>query len=506
MKLAPTFVMTSALWGRTRHALPLAALLACSCTGAEGGDSGPSSASASASASTGSGSDDGSTSEASQSATASGSAGTQASSTGASTDGAETSTTADSTSGESTDSDADADADGTTGGERLPPDDTPGELTFETETEIEGGWYQYYQGSTQYRPSGEVFAVAFGGDVTHVVNDSSSSAGGVRHRDDAEGGWVSSGNVTDPDLAYGPRSLSLSLDTNQLPSIGVGGIHYVNYPSSISSAHAYFYDDYLWNLHHPAPSMSGPAPRSLEMVVDGDNRRHVIYVARWDGNDDTLIYATTEDIESEWTLEAIAPEHDLTSLSQKSCALAVDASGDVHVVYTRDNPDAVGNESETVVSYARRVGPGDWDVELVEDYLLVRDRVDIAVAPDGTPHIAMAEDMFSAIWHATRVEGAWEAALVDDVGDVGTGHAIAVDDYGRPHISYVDRAQRQIRYARRISSGWDLYAPTDTFADGAGAGCGFCNTAIMTDLALDGTQPVIGVGGFNLSLVRATLD
>ena len=87
---------------------------------------------------------------------------------------------------------------------------------------------------------------------------------------------------------------------------------------------------------------------------------------------------------------------------------------------------------------------------------------------DGTPHIVMAEDMLSGIWHTTPAGGAWDAELVDEVGDVGWGHAIAVDDFGRPHLSYVDREQQQIRYARRISSGWDRYAPTDSFPDSAG--------------------------------------
>jgi len=485
----------------------MVAMLASGCTTANEADSEASSASGSG----GTDSGDTSTTGSSSSAAADGSAGTQATGTGPDTNGGEVSTTLDASSGggessgPTADTDSDADTDGTSGGERLPPDDAPGELMFEPHTELEGGWYQYYQGSTQYRPSGEVFAVAVGEDVAHVVNESSSSTAGILYRHDAEGSWTSNGDVADPDLSYIPRSLSLSLDTGLLPSIGVGGTHYVNYPNSISSAHAYFYDGYLWNLHHPVPSMSGPAPRSLEMVVDGDDRRHVIYVARWQGNDDTLIYATSDDIDADWGLEAIAPEHDVTSLYQKSCALALDASGQVHVAYTRDNPDAVGNESDTVISYARRSGAGAWEVELVEDYLIVRDRIDLAVAPDGTPHIAMAEDMFSAVWHTTPVDGTWEAELVDDVGDVGAGHAIAVDDYGRPHISYVDRAQRQIRYARLISSGWDLYAPTDTFADGAGS-CGGCDTAISTDLALDGTQPVIAVGGFDLSLIRATLE
>lgn len=477
-------------------------VLACSCTStsSEGGSD-----SLEGSGSVGSDSDGSFPSGSSGNSTAEGSAGTQASSTGPETEGGDASAT--SGTGDTTGTDSESGSDETTGGERLPPDDTPGELSFETATEIGSGWYQYYQGSVQYRPSGEVFAVAVGGGVTHVVNDSSSSSNPIVYRNDAEGVWTGSGNVTDPDYEYVPRSLSLTLDTDLLPAIGLGGIHYVNYPSSISSAHAYFYDGYLWNFDHPGPELSGPAPRSLEMVVDSENRRHVIFVGRWEGNDDTLIYATSDEPGSGWTLEPIAAEHDVTSLNQKSCALAVDDAGDVHVVYSRDNPDAQGNESQTAISYARRSGAAAWEVQLVEDYLIVRARVDIAVAPDGTPHIAMAEDMFSAVWHATLVAGAWEAELVDDEGDVGFGHAIAVDTYGRPHLSYVDREQRQVRYARRISSGWDRYAPADTFPDGAGgSGCGYCNTSIATDLALDGTQPVIGVGGFDLNIVRATLE
>lgn len=426
----------------------------------------------------------------------------QGSTTGQDTESEEGSTGSDGTGTES-----ESGGESSSGGEPLPPDDTPGELSFETPNEVEGGWYQYYQGSVQYRPSGEVFAVAVGGGVTHVVNDSSASPNPVRVRNDAEGAWAGSGNVTDPIFDYVPRSLAISLDTDLLPSIGVGGLHYVNYPSSVSSVHAYAYDGYLWNFDHPAAAVSGPAPRSLEMVVDGDDRRHVLFVGRWEGNDDTLIYATTDEVGSGWVLEPVTTEHDVTALNRKSCALAVDAAGDVHVAYSRDNPAAQGNESETIISYARRSGDGTWDIQLVEDYLIVRDRVDLAVAPDGTPHIVMAEDMFSAIWHTTLADGAWDDEVVDDVGDVGWGHAIAVDEYGRPHVSYVDREQRQVRYARRISAGWDLYAPADTFANSAGGGgCGHCRTDLATDLDLDGTQPVIAVGGFDLSVVRATLD
>ncbi len=412
-----------------------------------------------------------------------------------------------------TDTEGTDDTDGTGGfgdtegstGEGTLPDDNPGEVMFDASATIQTGWYQYYQGSTQYRAAGEVFAVAASDEAVHIVHDSSSSSAGLRYHEDSKGTWNSTSHLTDPIYDYVPSSVSVALDSESLPSMAVGGLHYVNYPSSVSSAHAYFYDGYLWNVAHPAPSMSGPRVRSLDMAIDAEDRRHVIYVARWEGHDDTLLYATADASGDDWAVAPVESTYELTTLSRKSCAIAVDEGGDVHVVYTRDNPDAVGNESDTIVSYARRsANGGAWNKQTVEDYLIVRDRVDIAVSDDGTPHVAMAENMFSAMWYATVVGDAWESEMVDDVGDVGGGHAIAVDEYGRPHISYVDRTERQLRYARRLASGWDRYAPADTYRDSAGS-CGGCNTPIETDLVVRGTEPVIVVGGFDLDVVRAVV-
>lgn len=435
--------------------------------------------------------------------------------------GTEASDAAGSSGGESADSSGDAPTDSgsgesgnaTTSGDESSgsetgdvPTDMPGELVFSEPSEIEGGWFQSSGGgSTQYRPAGEIFSVAVRDGVTHIVNDSSSSSVGIRYREDAKGDWAVTSYLTDPDLGYAPNSLAVALDSRGLPSIAIGGLHFANPPASESSAHAYFFDGYMWQVAHPAPWVSGPAPRSIDMAIDSTNQRHVVYVARWEGGNQRLVYATADETGQSWSLEALELDRPV-STTAGACAIAVDGNDGVHVAYSHDNPGAMGNESEIMITYAHSAGGGaPWTFETVEDYLIVRPWIDLAVSDDGVPHIVFAELMNTGTWHTTSNAGTWSAELVDDEGVVGFGPSIAVDTYGRPHVSYVDNVEQQIRYGRLLEGGWDLYAPDDVYVDGVNSlTCSACRTSILTDLALDEDgMPVIAVGGFDLNIVRA---
>lgn len=416
---------------------------------------------------------------------------------------ADDSTTSDATGGSGGTTTADDESGGSETGEV--PTDMPGELVFEEASKIEDGWYQYYQGSTQYRPSGEFFALAMRGGVAHLVNQSSSSTSGIVHRENSKGAWTSSPNVTDPGVGYIPNSLAVALDFRDEPSVAIGGRHYVNYPSFVSSAHAYFYDGYIWQIAHPTPSTSGPGPQSIDMAIDSTGQRHVVYVARWEGNDASLVYANGDATGQSWSHEALELDRDVEPGSG-TIAIALDENDGIHIAYSHENPSAMGNQADTMITYASTASAAaPWTFQVVEDYLIIRSRIDLAVSDDGVPHVVFAEDMNSGIWHTTPVDGAWSAELVDDDGSVGYGHSIAVDRFGRPHISHVDVEANTIRYGRLLDGGWDLYAPAETYPPGQGS-CGGCRTDIHTDLALDEDgAPVIGVGGFDLSVVTAAV-
>jgi hypothetical protein len=383
------------------------------------------------------------------------------------------------------------------GGVIDPYNDQPQDLTFEAE-ELEAGWYQYYQGSVQYRPSGDIFDIAVSAENAPFVFHESQNPGlRLRYKDD--GSWLVDDEVADPKIGYIPNAVRVSVD-GELAQVAIAGLHYVDYPNFVGSLHHYRYDGYKWFDEHPTPGTTiNFTPRAVAHRLDAAGRAHVAFVGRPPpGNNGTvgLIYARWDG--STWIGETV--DTAVIAPGENAIELELGPDGEPRVAFLAENPDSGPSESDYIARVATR-SAGTWNVETAEDYLYLRPLLAMGLAPDGSVHLALADDENGDLFHVANDGGSWEREVVDDEGDIAWGFALEVDGLGRPHLSHVDRETNQIRYARKLASGWDKYALPEVYADTAGASGG--TTELETRIAVDAEfLPHIAIGGFDLSYVH----
>ena len=96
----------------------------------------------------------------------------------------------------------------------------------------------------------------------------------------------------------------------------------------------------------------------------------------------------------------------------------------------------------------------DWEIEFVDDAInWIGSDLDIAVAPDGTPHIANGTHPSQIIRYAVKQGGVWVIEEVDDYPS-GPGARIALDPDGNAALLYPD--WDRLGFARRIGGEWHL--------------------------------------------------
>lgn len=81
----------------------------------------------------------------------------------------------------------------------------------------------------------------------------------------------------------------------------------------------------------------------------------------------------------------------------------------------------------------------------------------IAVAPDGTIHVAYVDAWDrDTLEHATRSGGVWPIETVDSDGATGHGAAITLDAAGAVHVVYAELGDEVLRHATNASGAWTV--------------------------------------------------
>lgn len=150
---------------------------------------------------------------------------------------------------------------------------------------------------------------------------------------------------------------------------------------------------------------------------------------------------------------------DETDGTLASSAIAVDASGRVHVFY--------GAASDTQLRYAYKPRDGAWSApEPVASGNYARSHLSIAVDPDGVVHVVYEQPSSPRVLYASRAtSGTWTAG---ELSGSARSPAIVTDAEGTLHVSYYDVARGDLTYARKTSSGqWNhMIADPGTAASG----------------------------------------
>jgi hypothetical protein len=205
----------------------------------------------------------------------------------------------------------------------------------------------------------------------------------------------------------------------------------------------------------------------LSMALDAAGRPHIVY---GDDNADAVYYTWFDG--AQWQTETVAVAND--AWGGELIDMALDARGDVHVVYLYRDPNTHAYEMRYAV---RSSGSGQWTEQTVvagrSKYL------NIALDSAGMPHIAYyaygADDLRFGAFDGTS----WSIEDVDTAGDVGAMASLVLDAADVPHISYIEygSGDGDLKYATRSGAGWsarlvdpgdDVDGPTSIVVDSRG--------------------------------------
>jgi hypothetical protein len=218
----------------------------------------------------------------------------------------------------------------------------------------------------------------------------------------------------------------------------------------------------------------------------GQNARWILHLLAW-----SLVLLLPLGASAEtwsWTFEQVDDAGKFTSL-------AVDATGNVHLSYSKDGEgikygfrdvdlskwytmvidasavsftgialDTEGNAhicyAPNVMKYAHWDGR-KWEIEPINQGSGVQAYTcSVAIAQDGTPHVTWYQERnpdYSNYLHfkyAVLREGVWLARTIDFDAQTGKWTSMALDSQGNPHISYDAYVSGQLKYASWDGQNW----------------------------------------------------
>lgn len=136
--------------------------------------------------------------------------------------------------------------------------------------------------------------------------------------------------------------------------------------------------------------------------------------------------------------------------SGEHCQLVMDDTDTPQIIYRSvTESNYVINEH---LRYAVRNSSGGWAIEPVT---LDQDNwgASLALAPDGTPHVAIYDSDSASLRYLTRTTGGWTGSIIDSDYGAGMYQSVAVDSNGVPSVAYADEGYKLI-IARKSGSSW----------------------------------------------------
>jgi hypothetical protein len=200
-----------------------------------------------------------------------------------------------------------------------------------------------------------------------------------------------------------------------------------------------------WSTTDVATGLDNFTKPALRLDAQGG-----LHLAYFDGTAKTLVYASRAASGGAWSKQTIASAgSDVTAGGYgELIALALDASGGVHVSYS------VTSFGGSSVTYAHRPPGGSFSSEtVVPGSSSVAKHTAIAVESSGRVHIAYSQS--NDLRYATKPSGGtWSSTMI--VSADYTEPSIAVDAQGGVHISFnADGAFHDLRYAYKpVGFGW----------------------------------------------------
>jgi hypothetical protein len=189
------------------------------------------------------------------------------------------------------------------------------------------------------------------------------------------------------------------------------------------------------------------------LAIDSDGVLHAAYVGFDRGSG--LGYATRAPTDSAWTLETLEEGY------AWSARLVVDAADTIHIVYRHQNGL---NDTIAELHHASRTRTGAWEIDTIDASDNGLDAPAIAVDAGGNVHVVYYDETTEVLKYAIREPTAsvWTRTTVDSEGDVGSSSAMVVDEAGVVHVVYFDRSFLDLKYAFRATNGAWTTSRVDT--------------------------------------------
>ena len=160
--------------------------------------------------------------------------------------------------------------------------------------------------------------------------------------------------------------------------------------------------------------------------------------------------------------------------------LAVGPKGELHVVFTVDQPVDASGPARRSIAHSVNTGTG-WEQRIVAQNGAAWSDADIAVDSSGFAHLCYRAE--SGITYATHASGGWTQEIVyrDGEPDPSSGDptslyggcSIALDPAGHPHIAFAFRYGFPIpadtdvvMYASKLSGTWTRKQPLGLWGEG----------------------------------------
>lgn len=210
------------------------------------------------------------------------------------------------------------------------------------------------------------------------------------------------------------------------------------------------------NIENPSQGGAFDVGRNCDLVRDGGGRLHVAY---YDAERRAVRYSVRTGLN--WKVPEYAEYSpsggDPTRRYGDYLALAVDASGGAHLVFTEYRGDGTGSER---LYYTHRTTvpepetDDDWGFpEIVESPTAVGRKVgrhpSLIIDRDGVPHVSYADFTRGQLRYAFRAGLAVWRRISLDTGNVGQFSSIGLLNDRYPRIAYYDQGQQRLKLASR---------------------------------------------------------
>ena len=206
-----------------------------------------------------------------------------------------------------------------------------------------------------------------------------------------------------------------------------------------------------WSIETAVISKYFSYSSSRAIAVDASGNPHIVY------GSNNLFYAYYNG--SSWHYETIDIVDPSNNISGGCASIALDTSGNVHISY-RDKKYDNNSDYKYDLKYVTNAS-GTWVTTTVDSGGSVGTYISMALDTSGKVHISYYDSteryndsMNRDLKYATNASGTWVTTTVDSDGDVGTYASLAIDTSGKVHISYYDDTNDDLKYATNVSGGW----------------------------------------------------